>query len=133
MTSLLSTGITVVFTGDDSGTLTGELLDVVKETEKTDSIEDTHQGTANSLKSFFAGLTDLSSISLLLHFDPDNDRPGRGEAGSLVITLANAGATLNTLTLVGFFEEQGDIDAKLGQKMTENVKFKINTAAWSTV
>jgi hypothetical protein len=133
MSSLLSTGITVAFTGADSGTITGELLDVTKESEKTDSLDVTHQGTANSLRAFMPGLTDMAGISLLLHFDPDNARPGNGEQGTLVVTLANAAATLNTLTLVGFFEEQGDIDAKLGQKMSENFKFKINTAAWSTV
>lgn len=132
MGSLLSTGITVTFTGADSGSLSAELLDVTKEAEKTDSIEVTHQSTANLLKEFMAGLTDKAAISLLLHFDPDNTRPGNGESGSLVLELANAGITLNTLTLTGFFEELGDMDAKLGQKMTENMKFKINTSTWST-
>lgn len=131
MGSHLSTGITVSFTGDDGGTITAELLDVTKEAEKTDSIEVTHQGTAGRLKEFMAGLTDLSAISLLLHFDPDNVRPANGEAGTLVLVLANAGITLDTLTLTGFFEEMGDMDAKLGQKITENMKFKVNTAAWS--
>jgi len=133
MGSLLSSGISVAFTGDDSGSITAELLDVLKDAEKTDSIETTHQGTSNSLKEFMAGLTDLQSIALLLHFDPDNVRPGNGESGSLVVTLTNTGITLNTLTLTGFFEELGDMDAKLGQKMSENMKFKINTVAWSTV
>jgi len=133
MGSYLSTGISLVFTGDDSGSITAELLDVVKDAEKTDAIDATHQGTSNSLREFMAGLTDLQSLSLLLHFDPDNTRPGRGESGTLVVTLANTGITLNTLTLTGFFEEIGDMDAKLGQKMSETMKFKINTAAWSTV
>jgi hypothetical protein len=132
MGSFLSTGMSVVFTGADSGSLTAELLDVTKEAEKTDSVEVTHQGTANSLKEFMAGLTDVGAISLLLHFDPDNVRPANGESGSLVLTLTNSGITLDTLTLTGFFEELGDMDAKLGQKMTENMKFKINTAGWST-
>lgn len=131
MTAYLSTGITVTFTGASGGSITAELLDVAKDAAKTDSIETTHQGTASALKSFMAGLTDLQSISLLLHFSPDNVRPANGESGTLVLVLANSGLTLKTLTMTGFFEELGDVDAKLGQKMSENMKFKINTAVWS--
>lgn len=130
---ILSTGISVAFTGDDSGSITAELLDVTKDAEKTDEIEVTHQGSSNLLKEFMAGLTDMGSISLLLHFNPDNTRPANGESGSLVLTLTNSGITLNTLTLTGFFSELGDMDAKLGAKVSENMKFKVNTAAWSTV
>jgi len=131
MSAYLSAGITVAFTGASGGSITAELLDVAKDPAKTDSLETTHQGTANLLKSYMSGFTDLQSISLLLHFSPDNVRPASGESGTLVLVLANAGLTLKTLTMTGFFEELGDLDAKLGQKMSENMKFKINTAAWS--
>jgi hypothetical protein len=130
---ILSAGISVAFTGDDSGSLTAQLLDITKDAEKTDELEITHQGISALTKLFMPGFTDLQSISLLLHFHSDNTRPANGESGTFVLTLTNAGITLNTLTLTGFFSELNDMDAKLGQKVSENAKFKINTAAWSTV
>jgi len=133
MSAFAALGISVAFTGDDGGSLTAQLLDINKDTEKTDQIDTTHQLTLDEFREFISGLTDGQSIALLLHFDSDNVRPGNGEAGILVITLPFTGITLDTLTISCNVEEKGDMDAKLGAKMTENLKFKITgKPVWST-
>jgi hypothetical protein len=134
MGSFVSSGISVVFTGDDSGTITAELVDVVKDPTKTDQVDVTHQESSDEHREFLSGLSDGQSITLLLNMDPDNVRPAEGESGSLVITFTWSGITLNTLTITCNVEEIGDIQAALGEKVTESIKFKISgKPAWSTV
>ncbi len=132
MGAYVSKGISVAFTGDDSGTLTAELLDIVKDPIKTDQIDVTHQSTTDEIRDFLSGFSDGQSITLKLNFDSDNVRPARGEAGDLVITLPFTSATLKTLTIPCNVEELGDIEANLGQKMGESIKFKITgLPVWS--
>lgn len=125
MGGFISLGIKVAFTGDSSGSLTAELLDINKDGEKTDQLDVTHQESADGFKEFLSGLTDGQSITLSLNFDSDNVRPSNGESGSLAITLPFTSATLRVLTIPCNVEEVGNIDAALGQKMAEQIKFKI--------
>lgn len=132
MPAYVSKGITVAFTGDDSGTLTAQLLDINKDPIKTDQIDVTHQGTTAEIRDFLSGLHDGQSITLTLNFDSDNVRPTQGEAGDLVVTLPFTTATLKTLTIPCNVEEVGNIDANLGAKMGEAIKFKITgLPVWS--
>ena len=132
MGSYVSKGISVAFTGDLSGTLTAELLDIKLDAQKTDQVEVTHQASADAFKEFLSGFSDGQSITLALNFDSDNVRPAAGESGTLVITLPFTTATLKTLTIKCNVEEVGDMDAALGAKMAESIKFKINgTPVWS--
>lgn len=135
MPAYVSQGVTVAFTGDDSGTLTAQLVDITVDATKTDQVDVTYQGTTNQIRDFISGLHDGQSVTLLLNFDPDNVRPALGEAGDLVFSFgAWAGTTLNTLTIPCNVEELGDIQATLGDKVTESIKFKVTGAkAWSTV
>lgn len=135
MPAYVSQGVTVAFTGADSGTLTAQLVDITVDATKTDQVDVTYQGTTNQIRDFISGLHDGQSVTLLLNFDPDNARPALGEAGTLVFTFsAWTGVTLNTLTIPVNVEELGDIQATLGDKVTESIKFKVRGAkAWSTV
>jgi hypothetical protein len=130
MGSRISKGITVAFTGSAGGSLTAELLDINLDPVKTDQIDVTHQASADGFRSFLSGLHDGQAVNLTLNFDSDNVRPAYGEAGSLVITLP--AGTLKTCTIPCNVEEIGGMDAPLGQKMGENIKFKINgKPVWS--
>lgn len=132
MGSYVSKGISVAFTGDASGTLTAELLDINLDAQKTDQVDVTHQGTTDGFRNFLSGLIDGQSITLTLNFDSDNVRPAAGESGSLVVTLPFTAATLKTLTIPCNVEEVGNIDAALGEKMGESIKFKITgKPTWS--
>lgn len=132
MSSYVSVGITATFTGDNSGVLTAQLLDITKDAEKTDQVDVTHQSSTDAYREFLSGLTDGQSITLTLNFDSDNVRPAVGENGSLVITLPFSAATLKTLTMNANVEESRNIDAALGQKMAEQIKFKIcGKPAWT--
>ena len=134
MGALISTGISAVWTGDDSGTITAQLLDIEKDPDKADQVDVTYQGTSGVHRDFLSGLVDGQSITLNLHFDTDNVRPVAGEAGDLVVTFTNTGITLNTLTIPANVEEVGAISGGLGDKMTEAVKFKVTAIpVWSTV
>jgi len=126
MGSYVSIGIQAAFVGDDSGVLTAELLDINKDSEKTDQVDVTHQESEDGFREFLSGLHDGQSITLTLNFDSDNDRPANGEAGTLTITLPFSSATNKTLTMRCNVEEMADRDAALGQKMGETIKFKIN-------
>jgi hypothetical protein len=133
MAANLSIGISVTFTGDDSGTLTAQLIQPQMDPMKSDQVDITHQGTANQIRDFMSGLADGQSLTLDLLFDSDNVRPARGEAGDLVITFSNVGMTLNTLTIPCNVEEVGGFSGSLGDKMTETVKFKVTgLPVWST-
>jgi len=128
----VSLGIKVAFTGTSSGSLTAELLDINLDAQKTDQVDVTHQDSEDGFREFLSGLTDGQSITLSLNFDSDNVRPAAGESGSLVVTLPFTGATLKVLTIPCNVEEVGSIDAALGQKMGESIKFKITgKPAWS--
>lgn len=52
MGSYVSKGISVAFTGDASGTLTAELLDINLDAQKTDQVDVTHQGTTDGFRAF---------------------------------------------------------------------------------
>lgn len=133
MSGYASLGIVVAFTGDDSGSLTAQLLDIMKDAEKTDQLDVTHQATSDNFRDFISGLHDGQSITLALNFDSDNTRPANGEAGDLTITLPFTGATLKVCTIPVNVEEMGDIDAKLGAKMAESIKFKVTgIPVWTT-
>ena len=132
MGSYVSKGISVAFTGDDSGTLTAELLDITLDAQKADQVDVTHQGTTDGVRDFLSGLVDGQSITLALNFDSDNVRPAAGEAGTLVVTLPFTTATLKTLTIACNVEEVGGMEAALGAKMAETIKFKITAKpTWS--
>jgi len=134
MGALISTGISVVWAGDDSGTLTAELLQPSKDPDKADQIDVTHQGTSGGYRDFLSGLVDGQAVTLDLHFDTDNVRPSAGEAGDLTFTFTNTGITLNTLAIPANVEEVGGFSGSLGDKMAEAIKFKVTGApAWSTV
>lgn len=125
MGSYVSIGITATFTGDDSGVLTAELLDITCDAEKTDQIDVTHQGSTDGYREFEVGLIDAQSVTLTLNFDSDNVRPAAKEKGTLVITLPFSSATLKTCTMPVNVEESRNVDAALGQKMAEQIKFKV--------
>lgn len=132
MGSYVSKGISVAFTGDLSGTLTAELLDINLDAQKTDQVDVTHQASTDGFREFLSGLSDGQSITLALNFDSDNVRPAAGESGTLVVTLPFTTATKKTLTITCNVEEVGNMDAALGAKMGESVKFKINgKPVWS--
>lgn len=128
----VSLGIKVAFTGTSSGSLTAELLDINLDAQKTDQVDVTHQDSEDGFREFLSGFSDGQSITLALNFDSDNVRPAAGESGTLVITLPFTTATLKTLTIKCNVEEVGDMDAALGAKMAESIKFKINgKPVWS--
>lgn len=134
MGSLISTGISVVWGGDDSGVVTAELLDVTRDGDKADQVDITHQSTTGVHRDFLSGLVDGQAVTLSLHFDPDNTLPAAGEAGDLTITFSNDDLANNTLTIPANVEEVGGISGGLGDKLTTDIKFKITAIpVWSAV
>jgi hypothetical protein len=116
MPNFIATGIQVTFTG-----LTAELVDVDHSGETTDTQEVTHQQSASNHKEFKASLTDPGEVTLALNFD-QAARPANGASGTLQITWPTGAGTFSCSAIL---TKGRQISAKLGQKITEAITFKL--------
>jgi hypothetical protein len=120
--SYISTGITVSF-----GSLTAKLLDVNTSGETADQVEVTHQTSADEYKEFLSGLKDGGDITLVLHIG--GTIPAVGTQDSLVITFPTGAGTF---TATANLQKVKEISASLGERIIENVGFKITgKPVWS--
>lgn len=122
MAALDGTGVTVTF---GTSTFAQELLDIDWSGRIRDALKSTHMGTTGSHTYIPADLVDGGEVSMTFHFDCTGTTATLLGASSETVTIAWASNRSWAATM--FCTEIG-ASAKIGEVMTQTVKFKVTGA-----
>lgn len=122
MAALDGTGVTITF---GSSAFTQELLDIDVSGRTRDALKSTHMGTTGSHTYIPADLVDGGEMSATFHFDCTGATATLLGAAAETVTIAWASGRSWAASM--FCTEVG-ASAKIGEVMTQTLKFKITGA-----
>ena len=115
----------------DFGALTWspKIIDVDRDGIKSESIETTHQGSPNGIKTFISSrLVDNGTFKLTVEFNPEDQPPvGPTSEDTYTVTwpLVDPTNTVGAKDEAECFVEEASGNFKLGEKMVQTITIKI--------